>query len=312
MTPDNGDTVATPSSRGGFFAAVIALFMAVILPGFGQLYNAQWNKALWVFLAFCLSTLFLMALNSLWVPDRWLMTAMALSLAGMLLSWAVGVLDAVWHAWRRPHGREPWQTLPVYTVVLLFAYFGVFKAGGGYVRRNLVEPFRIPSESMAPGLTRGDFLFADKRVNCPGCRVKLRHGDVALFVYPDNRNVVFIKRIIGMPGDTIEIEGTEVRRNGRALTIDSEEFDNGRVEVSERGSRGAYQVAWNRPDDRRQTIEVPHGQVLVMGDNRSASQDSRRFGTIPMGDVIGVARQTWLSVSDRLEIRWERMGRTIR
>ena len=49
-----------------------------------------------------------------------------------------------------------------------------------------------------------------------------------------------------------------------------------------------------------------------MGDNRSASQDSRRFGTIPMGDVIGVARQTWLSVSDRLEIRWERMGRTIR
>ena len=312
MSQENSGEVVSPTSRGGLFAAIIAVFMAIVLPGFGQLYNAQWNKALWIFLAFCVATLFLMAFNSLWVPDRWLTAAMGLSLAGMLLAWAYGIADAAWYAWRRPGARERWQTIPVYTLALLFCYLGVFKAGGGYVRANLVEPFRIPSESMAPGLTRGDFLFADKRVNCPGCRVKVRAGDVALFVYPDNRNIVFIKRIIGMPGDRIEIDGAEIRRNGRSLTVESEHKDDESIEVRERGSRGSYTVVWSREEERQRVIEVPHGQVLVMGDNRSASQDSRRFGTIPMGDVIGVARQIWLSVDNNLNVRWERMGRRIR
>jgi signal peptidase I len=217
----------------------------------------------------------------------------------------------MWRAWRHPSAPSRWQTIPVYTAVFLFAYLAVFKAGFGYVRSHIVEPFRIPSQSMAPGIVRGDFLFADKRVNCPGCRHETAPGDVALFVFPDNRGMVFIKRVIGMPGDTIEIDGAAVRRNGKPLTVRSTDMPDGGVTVVERGAHGEYEVQWDRADGGSRTFEVPHGHVFVMGDNRSHSRDSRSVGTIPLTDVIGVARSVWLSLDNDMEIRWERMGRRV-
>ncbi len=301
-----------PPCRGDILSVLVAGLMSFVLPGFGQFVNGRPNKGLWVFGVFCAAVLFLMALASLMVPDRYLVAALAASLLVAILVWLYGIGDAMWQAWRAPLPPRPWQTLPVYAAVLVFAYAVVFKAGGGYVRAHVVEPFRIPSQSMAPGILRGDFLFADKRVNCPGCRLEPRHGDVALFIYPDNRNMVFIKRIIGMPGDRIEIDGTRVMRNGQDLTVRATERDGGRIEVVERGARGEYEVEWTHPGDERLEFDVPHGQVFVMGDNRSHSRDSRRIGTIPMADVIGIARQVWLSVDENLDIRWDRMGRRVR
>lgn len=308
-TPDTAPVA--PPRRGDILSVLVAGMMAFVLPGFGQLFNGRPNRALWVFGIFCAAVLFLMALASLLVPDRYLLASLAASLFVAATAWAYGIADAMWQAWRAPAEPQPWQTLPVYAGVLLLAYAGVFKAGGGYVRAHLIEPFRIPSQSMAPGILRGDFLFADKRVNCPGCARTVRHGDVALFIYPDNRNMVFIKRIVGMPGDRIEIDGTTVSRNGQALTTQSTERPGGRIEVVERGARGLYEVEWTNPNEEPLSFDVPHGHVFVMGDNRNHSQDSRRIGMIPLADVIGVARQVWLSVDDGFSIRWERMGRTV-
>ncbi len=308
-TPDTAPVA--PPRRGDILSVLVAGAMAFVLPGFGQLFNGQPNKALWIFGIFCAAVLFLMALASLLVPDRFLLAALGASLLAAGAAWVYGIADAMWRAWRSPAPPRPWQTLPVYAGVLLLAYVGVFKAGGGYVRAHVVEPFRIPSQSMAPGIQRGDFLFADKRVNCPGCSRTVRHGDVALFIYPDNRNMVFIKRIVGMPGDRIEIDGTRVARNGQDLTVRSTDRPGGRIEVVERGARGLYEVEWTHPGEEKLSFDVPHGHVFVMGDNRNHSQDSRRIGMIPLADVIGLARQVWLSVDDRFNFRWERMGRAV-
>jgi len=311
LEPEQHSGADADAPRGDIVSVLFAGMMAFLLPGYGQLYNGRWNKALWLFLVFCASALFVVALASLLVPERYLMPALAAGVCATVGSWAFGIVDAMWQAWRAPLPVRSWQTVPVYFAALLFAYLVVFKAGGGYVRANIVESYRIPSQSMAPGILRGDFLFADKRVNCPGCRRSPRHGDVALFIYPDNRNMVFIKRIVGLPGDTIEIRGTEVFRNGRSLAVRTTDRPGGRVEVVERGAAGVYEVEWQGGSSEELSFEVPSGKVFMMGDNRNHSQDSRRFGAVPLADVIGIARQVWLSVDDRFNIRWERMGRPV-
>ncbi|GJL82166.1 MAG: hypothetical protein DHS20C01_18000 [marine bacterium B5-7] len=305
------DQAASKPHRGDFLSIIFAGAMSLILPGYGQLYNADPGRAAWIFLIFCTASISAIALVSLLVPDKWLIACFVLSIAITLLTWFISIVDALWQAWRHPVAERPWQTTPLYIAVLLIAYLLVFKAGGGYIRSNLIESFRIPSQSMAPGILRGDFLFADKRVNCPGCSRSLQPGDVALFIYPDNRNLVFIKRVIGMPGDRIEIEGTDVKRNGKSLSVITTPRSGGRIEVVERGARGVYEVEWSRPVIDKLTFKVPHGHVFVMGDNRNHSQDSRVIGPVALADVIGIARQIWLSVDDSLDIRWGRMGKTI-
>ncbi len=309
---DTSEQAPRRTPRGDLLSVLVAGAMALVLPGFGQLANGQPNRAGWVFVAFCTGCFSLVSFASLMVPDRFLVAAVAASLLLAAGAWLVGILDALWQAWREPRPPRPWQTVPLYLAVLFFAYVVVFKLGGGYLRSHVVEPFRIPSQSMAPGILRGDFLYADKRVNCPGCARSLRHGEVVLFIYPDNRNLVFIKRLVGLPGDRIEINGTSVRRNGQLLSVREEDAGDGRIVVTEQGAAGVYEVQWTHPGSERAEFTVPHGEVFVMGDNRNQSQDSRLFGPIPLANVIGVARQVWLSVDERLSLRWQRMGRSVR
>ncbi len=288
--------------------------MGFVLPGFGQLHNGQWNKSIGIFLSFCLASLCFVALISLMSPLRWFSPLLGLSLASAVGLWLYGIVDACVVAWRQGSvHRERWQTVPVYTAVLLLACFIASNVilptwPGGYIRQNLVDMFRIPSQSMTPGLLPGDFLFADKRINCQGCRRQVKHGDVVLFLYPNNRSMVFIKRIIGLPGDRITIDKKGVTRNGQSLTVSTKEQEDGSLLVVERGDSSEYQAIWSRPATTERRFKVPYGQVFVLGDNRNHSRDSRAFGTIPLADVIGVARQIWLSVDARLDIRWDRIG----
>ena len=77
----------------------------------------------------------------------------------------------------------------------------------------------------------------------------------------------------------------------------------------EKADRGNYAVIWDKNvKQENATITVPSGQVFVLGDNRNAAQDSRGFGTIPLSDIIGVAKQVWFSSSRQSGIRWWRVG----
>lgn len=81
--------------------------------------------------------------------------------------------------------------------------------------------------------------------------------------------------------------------------------------MRERGDGGAYEVIWGEGVEKPIEVEVPPGQVYVLGDNRPQSKDSREFGTVPLADLIGRARQIWLSWSDDDGIRWDSLGKTL-
>jgi signal peptidase I len=293
-------------------ASLIALAMSFILPGFGQLYNGDLNRAAWLFLCFAFLSIPGVALIALYLPGGWMMTALLASLALSLSIWLYGMADA-WRGARRRPDRLPqaWQLSGIYMLVLVLCNGLALPLLMGYVRTHQVQSFYIPARSMEPAVLKGDFIFADKRYSCPGCKQAVKRGDVAVFAYPNDRTVSYIKRVIGLPGDRVQVRGNEVRVNGKSLKVREDAGPNG-LQVTEFSGERQWHAVWaaavkHLPDA---DVTVPAGQVFVLGDNRNESTDSRTFGTVPLQDVLGRARQVWFS-SDANGVRWARLGKVL-
>jgi signal peptidase I len=174
------------------------------------------------------------------------------------------------------------------------------------IRTFVVQAFKIPSESMVETLLVGDHLlvskfsygvklpFTDKTIIKTG---DPQHGDVIVFEYPENRDLDYIKRIIGLPGDVIELKSNVLYRNGEKV---DEPYK--RVEpVPMGGNRSTFGP-----------ITVPPDKYFVMGDNRDHSQDSRYWGFVPREYIRGKAWVIYWSWGGGLDIRWGRIGGVIR
>jgi signal peptidase I len=167
------------------------------------------------------------------------------------------------------------------------------------IRALFVQAFKIPSGSMQPTLLIGDHIlvnkliygvripFTDKRLpefdTCwPFNKICLfrrpGRGDVIVFVFPEDRTKDFIKRVVGIAGDTIEIRNKQVILNGQAVTNRHAHFSSNIV----------YPGDMNRRDNMKPET-VPPGHLFVMGDNRDESHDSRFWGFVPLDDVKGEA-----------------------
>lgn len=192
-----------------------------------------------------------------------------------------------------------------------------------FIRAFFVQAFKIPSGSMLPTLEIGDHLLVNKLLY--GVRVpeylltsKLplpfagsrffsffepERGDIVVFVYPQDRDKDFIKRIVGVPGDVIEIRNKQLFRNGKPVDRSDEPY----AEYDERkkvepGVRDNYGPA-----------TVPPDHVFVMGDNRDHSFDSRFWGFVPYEDIIGKAFIIyWSWDGDDTWVRWARLGDLVR
>jgi signal peptidase I len=186
------------------------------------------------------------------------------------------------------------------------------------IRTFVVEPFKIPSSSMENTLLIGDHLFVNRFIY--GLRVpfvksrplalrKPRRGDIVVFVPPHQRGKDFIKRVIGTPGDTVEIRERRVYINGRPI-------DESYVVHKEVGSARNFYI----PRDNMPKISVPPGSYFLLGDNRDRSEDSRYWGFVPLVDIKGKAMIIYFSWNPEpkissfaliRKIRWKRLGARI-
>ena len=176
------------------------------------------------------------------------------------------------------------------------------------LRSFVVEPFRIPSGSMMPTLQDGDFILVNKfsyGLRMPVLNWELldfgdpERGDVAVFRYPENPTIAYIKRIVGLPGDNIEYRNKELFVNGKKVPRYQLESDvPGYTVYLEKLGDTEHTMQLNNFDPANMMVQrykVPPGHYFVMGDNRDNSSDSRIWGYLPDENMIGKAFFIWMN-----------------
>jgi signal peptidase I len=179
-----------------------------------------------------------------------------------------------------------------------------------FIRTFIVQAFKIPSGSMKPTLEIGDHILVNKLsygVKVPYLRKTLiptgepKRGDIAVFIYPVDPSKDFIKRVIAVGGDVVEIKNKKVFVND-TLLVDTYVVHNEEVifpkSIQSRDNFGP--------------VKIPEGTIFVMGDNRDQSYDSRFWGFVRLEDVIGKAFIIyWSWDSDAFSPRWGRIGKIL-
>ena len=153
------------------------------------------------------------------------------------------------------------------------------------IQAYLVKPYRIPSPSMVDTLEIGDRVLVNRVVYH---LKELEHGDVVVFRWPRNRDVVFIKRVVGLPGDRLQAKDGKLYVNGVAQEEPYVHKTNGVTDpTNPSGTIAGTTMA--QPWGLSEEYTVPQGDYFMMGDNRTNSDDSRVWGPVPENDLIGEA-----------------------
>lgn len=184
-----------------------------------------------------------------------------------------------------------------------------------FIRTFIIQAFKIPSSSMEPTLQVGDHILVTKfiyGIRIPFTNIKLfqfnkpKRGDIIVFIFPKDRSKDFIKRVIAVEGEKIEIVRNKIYINDKLIDDPwgyySEKYD------------------WARsllPIDHYGPKVVPKDSLFVLGDNRDNSQDSRFWDFVSLNDVKGKALIIYFSWNGKAEnliekIRWNRFGKIIR
>jgi len=200
------------------------------------------------------------------------------------------------------------------------------------LRSFLFEPFKIPSGSMIPTLLVGDFILVNKftyGIRLPVINKKIisinnpQRGDVMVFRYPEDPSLDYIKRVVGLPGDTVAYQNKRLTINGKPVDVEkiadylhperlyySEQYLAKMGNVEHRLLNDTDAPAFI-PDVARfpyresctynaagVICKVPPGHYFMMGDNRDNSRDSRAWGFVPEQNIVGKAFFIWLNFSD--------------
>ena len=295
------------TKRHPWFAALLSLLM----PGLGQLYCGAIIRCLWLLaLTSAAGMLGVVAL----IPGVRLTGGLVVACYALsVLVYAIGILDAFFTARRTrvdyaPKDYNRWQAYLLLGVAVSAGH--VFSAL--YVRDNWLMPFKVPAASMYPAIWQGDQLFATMnayREKDPAV------GDIVVFQNPEDRRVDYIKRVVALAGDRVEIRDGVVYVND--VKLRREEIPAPATVPARMGGGGGYFYEFNRDARYRVLLTaaansqlrnfpsttVPRHHCFVLGDNRDNSLDSRSYGAIPIASIIGQA--SFIYAPDE---NWARFG----
>lgn len=210
------------------------------------------------------------------------------------------------------------------------------------VRTFILTGYKVPTSSMAPTLLPGDFIFAYRLpygVKIPLTSTKMavnppQRGDVVVFTYPDQPRVSYVKRVIGLPGDRIQIVNDQLIVNDQKAEYRTLDEKKSQAILEDFASSEAFKVVEEKVADGSRFLVfqktpkksnfgpliVPPNEVFLLGDNRDTSDDSRYWGTVPIEKIEGRVQLIWLSLNWRQKIwdnrfptvRWNRTGTSLR
>ena len=288
-----------------------ALLLSLGVTGLGQVYCGRPGRGI----AFFLAGLALFPVTRLAAP---------LAPQGALVTWMLAFLclylfvslAALVDAARLARGAskaymiKPYNRWSVYVLAIVLSVWGTGSFSGN-IRDSVAEPFKIPSASMMPTILPGDYLLLDKSAYA---HEPPRRGDLIIFSHPNNRAMAMLKRIIALPGDTVEVRQGTAYVNGLSLAREADSpsiaprlapEDADRL-LEERNGDARYPIlarGSGQADGDYPRIVVPNGCCFVLGDNRSLSSDSREYGPVPLADVRGRVDSIYIPAAS-----WARFG----
>lgn len=283
----------------------VAALLSLALPGLGHLYAGRPGRGIFAFSCLVITwPLSLVAMLQL--PTAPFNVILPLLAVLGVVVWAV--VDAARSGKRQgsAYQLQAFNRWYVYTGVLVLWGFVIQPALSHSIRTALVQAYQVASGSMLPTLRIGDHILVEKYAY--GIRSPLtggqiipvdapQRGDVIIYEYPKEKERALLHRIIGMPGETLQIDRRRVLINGTPLGEPYAVFSDS---------------PFSRLRDQIGPILIPAGHTFVMGDNRDHSMDSRVWGFLPVGDILGRVRRIYFSWDREAGTpRWDRIGQTI-
>jgi signal peptidase I len=273
----------------------VAVMLTLLTKGLGHLYTGEIKRGLVLYFLEYLLLLFAVVAFLYFAPSPTFYVLV------VLLGFAYTVycvVDAMLIARRKriTYNLKKYNKWYVYLSCFLVSVLVVQPLVSKTIKSNLVEAFKIPSGAMIPTLLIGDHLLANKliyKTNDP------KRGDIIIFPFPKDPSKNYVKRLIGIEGDIIEIKDKQLYVNGQAQ---SEPYI---IHIDDK-------IVNNQARDNYGPVKVPPGSLFFMGDNRDNSYDSRFFGFVSKDAIKGKAFSFyWSWDSDAHRVRWDRIGKPI-
>ena len=238
--------------------AWLAVLIGLLMPAFGYLWVGAGTIAL------LLVGISFIQLGLLYYGGIVGIYALAITAVAI---WIFVILD-VWRRAKTPFVLK-WYNKWYFYVLFILLIGGGAEALKTYYRANVTEFFKMPSGSSIPTILPGDYIAVDKRHYRDHM---VARGDMIVFVSPDDPSIKAVKRVIGLPGEELQVTGSAVLVNGNRL---EEPFARWRL--------------GGRPEGNFGPVKIPEGHYIVLGDNRDESRDSRFWKTpfVPAESILG-------------------------
>ena len=268
--------------------------LSLFEPGLGQIYNGQVRKGL-IFLVFPL--FFLPVLFFFLNNNRILYFLIAFALLTTFY-YFIAIGDAIYTArkFKTEYSLKKCNKLIIYLGVIVLVFLANTTISD-YVKNNYVQAYKIPASSNEPTLLIGDHIVVDRRV--PSRNPK--RGSLIVFEFPEDPKKDFVKRVVAISGDTVEIRD-------KLLIINGEPIKETYVIYHDTTVFSASQ----NPRDNIGPITVPKNACFVLGDNRDKSYDSRFWGFVDNAKIKGIVKSIyWSWDNQKATVRWNRIGETV-
>ena len=281
----------------------LAVLLSLILPGLGQVYCGRLKRGLVLNFLNILPLPIIIGLFSLSNSPSLMHIVIALILAGGMVQ-LTAIIDSVFLAKRSTgYQLKDYNCLAVYILLILIVTGGSI-GSALYIRDQGLEAFRVPTGSCYPTIVPNDRILVNKNAYN---RIDPQRGDLVVHICPSDRHLNYIKRIVAVAGDTVEIKDGQLYVNSQKLLrrkLPESTLDNIRISIEGQPLEGEVfeetngNVKYNiilaeSPHDTTtgdfEIITVPEHHCFVLGDNRNLSRDSRDFGPIPLGTIKGRA-----------------------
>ncbi len=269
----------------------IAGLLSLLEPGLGQIYNGQARKGLIILaLPLLLLPAMVWCLNSSNIMI-YLGVYAVLAVAYYIIVVADAVLTA--KKFKNEYRLKKYNKLAAYIgIVVIVVLLNTMLSA--YIKSNYVQAYKLPAASMEPTLLIGDHVLADRHLAARNPK----RGDIIIFEYPQDPKKDFVKRVVAIGGDIVEIRDKELFVNKKPAK-----------ETYVAHKEAEVIPADQNPRDNFGPVTVPAGSYFVMGDNRDRSYDSRFWGFVEKSRIKGTVKNIYWSW-DRTNgaVRWNRIG----